>query len=205
MTQKHSEFRINSFNITEETRPVLPITAKTESATTPKTSSTSKKPTSFLTLPHELRQQILLSAWSITTGEGRLAPFPGSRVHVLQTLDELSSAARQLLLTDPEINEDVAFIIGKWIEELKVFLEDMVKKLRSLNSAQPDKEGSREFETTEVKIAGWVVQVEFIGGFCYGKGTGLKADLFNSIERTTSLMVLGLGESRWMHEGARQS
>ncbi|KAE9961128.1 hypothetical protein BLS_004114, partial [Venturia inaequalis] len=140
MTQKHSEFRIKSFNITEETRPVLPTTAKTESATTPKTSSTSKKPTSFLTLPHELRQQILLSAWSITTGK----------------------AARQLLLTDPEINEDVAFIIGKWIEELKVFLEDMVKKLRSLNSAQPDKEGSREFETTEVKIAGWVVQVEFI-------------------------------------------
>ncbi|TLD35519.1 hypothetical protein E2P81_ATG01822 [Venturia nashicola] len=173
MHQKRLDFRIKSFTITEGKCSTLPTT-KTNAAATLKTSSTGKKPTSFLSLPRELRQQVLLSAWSITNVNDRWPPFQGRRTHLLKTVDEIFSTASHLSLTLQEIEEDVTFVVSKWIEELRIYLEEGVKKRRSLNNKQRDKESRRDFEVARVNVAGWVVEVEFMGGFYYEKGTGLK-------------------------------
>lgn len=165
---------MKSFAIREEKCPVL-FTAKTKRATKSKRISTTpptdnKKQTSFLTLPHELRQQILLPAWSVSETTEGYSYIRCPRAHLLETLDEISSAVMHLSLTHREIKHDVEYVAGNWPEELEVYLEEGIKKHISLTDRQLSKETRRDFEVVRVMVGRWVVQAVFIGGYCYEDG-----------------------------------
>lgn len=72
------------------------------------------------------------------------------------------STRRALLSSEKPIayswtnKEDVKFVLGKWIEEVRVCLAEGVRKRRSLNDVQLDKESRRDFEIMRMRVGGWV-------------------------------------------------
>ncbi|TID18722.1 hypothetical protein E2P81_ATG05704 [Venturia nashicola] len=95
--------------------------------------------TSFHTLPHELRQQILLQTFDTTS------PFSDLSCHVARArVDDMERWAAILRLVNPCFIGDVDFVVGKWNEVLKeVFTkqrETYTDRLAALKERLPDDE-----------------------------------------------------------------